>query len=165
MAAREKQKKKTRWLWTIAIIAAVVMALNLFYGTSFWLTPNQQGRYAFDREQYAQAAGQFEDPLWKGIAYYANQEFDKAAAQFSRLNTPGGYFNLGNAWAHLKEYPKAIEAYRKALELQPDYPQAEANWDQVSLFIPKEREKTGGDMGSAIGADEIDVEGVRHVGV
>ena len=121
-----------------------------------WLTANQQGQRAMDRGEYSEAAQLFEDPLWKGTAYYLEQDFSSALAEFAKLETAAGWFNRGNALAHLERYEEAMEAYEKALELQPDFPRAEANLAYMQPFLPLEFE--GGEMGTVgrdAAADEI----------
>ena len=66
-----------------------------------WLTPDQQGRYYFGKSDYKAAAESFQSPLWKGIAYYRSKNFEAAVEQFARVDTPEGYFNLGDTYAHL----------------------------------------------------------------
>ena len=55
-----------------------------------WLTANQQGQRAMDRGEYSEAAQLFEDPLWKGTAYYLEQDFSSALAEFAKLETAAG---------------------------------------------------------------------------
>ena len=40
---------------------------------SLWLTPDQQGRLAYERLEFSAAADLFDDPMWKGTA--AGQPF------------------------------------------------------------------------------------------
>jgi len=115
-----------------------------------WLTPDQQGQRAMDRGDYAESAMRFEDPLRKGTAYYLEQDFSSALGEFAKLDTAEGWFNRGNSLAHLERYEEAMEAYRRALELQPDFPRAEANLEYMEPFLPLEFE--GGEMGT-VGRD------------
>jgi Ca-activated chloride channel family protein len=127
-----------------------------FRFVDLWLTPDQQGQRAFDRGEYAEAARRFEDPLWKGTALYLEQDFASALAEFARLDTAEAWFDRGNALAHLERYEEAVEAYEKALELQPEFPRAEANLAYLQPFLPLEFE--GGEMGTVgrdAAADEI----------
>jgi len=121
-----------------------------------WLTQDQQGQRAFDRGDYSVAAEQFEDPLRKGTALYLTEDFEGALAEFARLDTAEAWFNRGNSLAHLERYEEAMEAYQKALELQPDYPWARANLEYLEPFLPLEFE--GGEMGTVgrdAAADEV----------
>jgi Ca-activated chloride channel family protein len=104
-----------------------------------WLTPDQQGRCYFERGDYAAAAEGFQDPLWKGIAYYRSKKFDAAIEQFARVETPEGYFNLGDAYAHLGRLDQAAASYEEALRRRPDYREARENRDLVQSLIQKKK--------------------------
>lgn len=121
-----------------------------------WLTQDQQGQKAFDKGDYAAAARHFEDPLRKGTALYLTENFEAALAEFAKLDTAEGWFNRGNALAHMERYEESLEAYQRALELRPDYSSARANLEYMEVFQPLEFE--GGEMGTVgrdAAADEI----------
>jgi Ca-activated chloride channel family protein len=105
-----------------------------------WLSADQQGRYYFEKGDYEEAAERFEDPLWKGIACYHEEDWDCAIDQFARLDTAEAYFNLGNAYAHSQNHVLAVTAYDQALERRPGWPEASENRQLVSALIPKEPE-------------------------
>jgi Ca-activated chloride channel family protein len=142
-------------------ILALLLALSAcgqpdFRFADLWFTPDQQGQRALDQGDYSEAAAHFEDPQRKGTAYYLGEDFSSALAQFAMVDTAEGWFNRGNALAHLERYEEAMDAYRQALELQPDFPRAEANLDYLEPFLPLETE--GGEMGTVgkdAAADEI----------
>jgi len=92
-----------------------------------WLTPDQQGRVAFDRGDYAAAAKLFADPMWRGIAAYRAYDFLAAAEAFRQVDTIDGRFALGNAEAQNHAYEKAIKAYEDVLAQQPDNAAAKTN--------------------------------------
>ena len=108
---------------------------------SLWLTPDQQGRYYFERGDYAAAAERFQDPLWKGIAYYRSRNFEAAVEQFSRVDTVEGYFNSGNAYAHSGKLEQAVTSYEEALRRKPDDTAAKENRDLVKSLIQKKKAK------------------------
>lgn len=121
-----------------------------------WFTADQQGQRAFDRGDYADAARLFEEPMRKGTAYYLEEDFNSALAEFAKVDTAEGWFNRGNALAQLERYQEAMEAYRRVLELEPEFPRAEANLAYLEPFLPLELE--GGEMGTVgrdAAADEI----------
>ena len=117
------------------MIGRTVVALLLILATvparaefiDWWLTPDQQGRYYYDRGDYQKAARAFTQPLWKALAFYAAQDYQSAAALFATLETARGYFYLGNALARQEQLAEAIAAYNKALELQAEFPEAGFN--------------------------------------
>jgi tetratricopeptide (TPR) repeat protein len=108
---------------------------------NLWLTPDQQGRYYFEKGDYKDAAERFQDPLWKGIAYYRSGKFEAAAEQFARLDTPEGYFNLGDAYAHFGQWEQAVASYEEALRRKPDDKAAKENRDLVQSLIRKKKAK------------------------
>ncbi len=123
----------------------------------WWLTPDQQGRLAYQRGEYALAAQRFSDPLWKGLAFYASQDFTSAAAWFATVETAYGYFYLGNALAHLGRLVDAVDAYQQALALDPGLAEAAANRDWVAglaALAEQEYEDAGG-TGGKLGADDV----------
>jgi Ca-activated chloride channel family protein len=110
-----------------------------------WLTPDQQGRMAFDRGNYHLAATLFVDPMWRGIAAYRAYDYLAAAEAFQTVNTAEGLFALGNAQAHNHAYDKAIKAYQDVLARQPNNAAAKINLEIVRAALEaaekKRREK------------------------
>jgi Ca-activated chloride channel homolog len=94
---------------------------------SLWLTPDQQGRIAFDRGDYRDAAKLFADSMWRGIAAYRAYDFLAAAEAFRKVDTIEGRFALGNAEAQNHAYERAIKAYEDVLKQQPDNAAAKTN--------------------------------------
>ncbi|MDN3273589.1 VWA domain-containing protein [Frankia sp. RB7] len=94
---------------------------------SLWLTPDQQGRLAFDRGDYRAAANLFADPMWRGISAYRAYDFIVAAQEFAKVETPEGTFALGNAQAQNHAFEKAIKAYDDLLKVQPGNLAAKTN--------------------------------------
>jgi len=125
-----------------------------------WLTPDQQGRYYLDKGDYQAAAARFESISWRGIAYYRGENFKAAAEMFSRIETEGGYFNLGNAWAHSRNYLLAVKAYDQVLELDPNHRGAlhnrkkiQAIIDEINLLSESQRAEQG-ESSKELGDDE-----------
>jgi Ca-activated chloride channel family protein len=136
----------------MALVVMACAAAGLAYRSWFtdgyslidlWLTPDQQGRYYFDRGNYAAAVERFQAPLWKGVAYYRSKNFDAAVEQFARVDTPEGYFNLGNAYARLGRLEEAVTSYTEALRRHPDYQAARENRELVQSLIQKKKAKEG----------------------
>ena len=106
-----------------------------------WLTPDQQGRYYFNKSNYKAAAERFQDPLWKGISYYRTKNYEAAIEQFSRVDTAEGYSNLGNTYAHLGQLEQALANYEEALRRKPDDIAVRDNRDLVQSLIQKKKAK------------------------
>ena len=137
-----------------------------------WLTRDQQGRLLLQLGRYTQAAARFNDLMWKGIAYYYNEDFMLAAEYFSRQDSDDALFNEANARAQGRDYVRAVSRYDRLLARTPDYPGATANRSQVSAIIDEidrlsasqqqeagastqDKQLSGDDAIPAQGADEI----------
>ncbi len=132
------------------VVIGCMAAGSLVYGfllkdhsgmIDLWLTRDQQGRYYFEKGDYKAAAKRFQDPLWKGIAYYRGKNFEAAIEQFSRVDTAQGCFNLGDAYAHLGRLEQAVMSYEEALRRKPDDRAAKENRDLVQSLIQKKKAK------------------------
>ncbi len=107
-----------------------------------WLTPDQQGRCYVRKGDYRRAAERFRDPSWKGIAYYKSGNFEAAASEFVLVQTAEGYFDLGDACAHLGELEKAQASFEEALRRRPNDKDIQENLELVkSLILEKAKKK------------------------
>ncbi len=115
--------------------AAILLAFKLLVPETaqaetfedMWLTPDQQGRLAYERGDFNAAAAHFKDPLWKGTALYRAGKFKEAVDTFGLSDTPEAWFDKGNALLHLGSFEDGITAYKKALEKRVGWADAEAN--------------------------------------
>ena len=82
-----------------------------------WLTPNQLGQFYMFNADYVRAAKSYDSLAWRGVAYYRAEDFKAAAEMFSRIESIEGHFNLANAWAHSRNYIKAVKSYNQVLQL------------------------------------------------
>ncbi len=126
-----------------------------------WMTPDQQGRYYLSKGDYQIAAQRFSDISWRGVAYYRDENFAAAVEMFSRIETVDGYFNLGNALAHGRNYVKAVQAYDKALVLDPEHAPALKNKafiqsivDQINQMTESQQAEDGVDRSKELGEDD-----------
>jgi len=123
----------------------------------WWLTPDQQGRLYFEREDYQKSSRAFVDTRWKALSFYRAKEYGPAADFFARLDTAEGFFYVGNSYARAEKLPEAIEAYKKALEEKPDFSEAAFNLDWVTGLWELDQKKyddAGGTDGQ-LGADKV----------
>ena len=144
---------------TIFSILCLAVAGPLFSaGTgSFWLTADQAGQRLMKQERYLEAAETFEDPAWRGVAYYRGGDFDSAAAVLGRVRGAEAAFNRGNALLFLGRYEEAIDSYGQALEMRPGWPAAQQTLDiaraRLDRLAPPEDDAGG--TGGKLGADKI----------
>ncbi len=114
-----------------------------------WKTKDQQGQAHFNKEQYQQAAEQFNDPLWQGSALYKAGEFEQALTAFQKESTADALFNQGNALAKLQRIDEAIEAYSQALQRDPNLVDAQENkaiLEQLKQQQENQEQQSGDDQ-------------------
>lgn len=127
-----------------------------------WLTPDQQGRILFQQGRYRAAADRFNNPMWKGLAWYYAEDFKLAAEYFSRVDTLEARFNRANALAHEQNYLPAVRAYDQVLSEDPNFKQAQQNRDIVQAIIDEinllsasqNDDRPGGDASRELGDDD-----------
>jgi Ca-activated chloride channel family protein len=110
-----------------------------FEFADLWFTSDQQGQNLFDDGDFVSAAEKFEDLYWKGVSYYMAKEYQLAAQTFYQLKTPQGYYNIGMCMAEMENWSEAIFAFEQALELNPDFKEAEHNLSEIKKLIPEKR--------------------------
>ena len=125
------------WVIHVASTAIIVTLTGCGDATfmDLWLTRDQQGQRLFDAGQYQAAGERFADPMRKGLASYAAENWDKAIKSFAEVDTPEGDFNRGNAHAQKGELITAVRMYDKALERRPLYREARANRDLFKRYL------------------------------
>jgi len=147
--------KAMRQMLMTAVLLATLTGNAQAAAIDWWLTPDQQGRVLFERGEYARAAQRFSDPLWKGLAFYASEDFVSAATWFSLVESAYSRFYLGNAMAHQDRLAEALAAYDEALTLQPDFEEAQfnRNWVQGLYELSQKEYDDFGGTGGKLGAD------------
>ncbi|SDW97800.1 VWA domain-containing protein [Marinobacter mobilis] len=131
--------------------------------TDAFLTPDQQGRLAFEAGRYSEAQQQFQDPYLRGLAAYRAADFSAAVAQFRQLDSPEAWFYLGNCLARQLEFSKARVAYKTALDKRSPWPAAEANLALVTRLgeaLDQQRQAS-----PDIGADDFRFDSTNDNGV
>ncbi len=134
---------------------SAILVLSAITWWGLWFTPDQQGQRLMNRGDYEAAAGVFQDPFHQGVAWFRAGEFEKAERAFARVADADAEYNRGNCLVMQGKYEEAVERYDRALQLRPDFDDAENN-RQIASTRAKLLERTGGDMGDQkLGADEI----------
>ncbi|KAA0969080.1 VWA domain-containing protein [Aureimonas fodinaquatilis] len=132
--------------WVVRI-TALLLAAQLFLPAqshasewrNIWLTPDQQGRLAFEREDFTSAAQLFHDPLWKAVALYRAGNFALAADTFP-TNTPAGWFNKGDALLRAGRFDDSVSAFETALAGRQNWPEAEANLALAKRLLQQQQD-------------------------
>ncbi|MFA6052382.1 MAG: VWA domain-containing protein [Methylobacter sp.] len=105
-----------------------------------WQTKDQQAQQAFNKQDYAKAAAQFENPNWKAAAHYKAGEYGKALENLKNSKSASSAYNQGNALAQAGQLEQALKAYEKALGLNPNDSDAKTNKDIVEKELEKQKQ-------------------------
>ena len=111
-----------------------------FDWNNLWVTPDQQASEAYKKEDMQQAAELFDDPEWKATAQYKSGQYEKSIKSLEGLEGAENWYNKGNAFTQLGRYPEAIEAYKKALELEPAHEDAKYNKESVEKQLEQNKQ-------------------------
>ncbi len=165
----------TRWLETTRLVrrSLFLLAFCLISGcdtvvngqfADYFLTKDQQGRYAFEQHQYQQASDRFTDPMWKGVASYNAGRYEQAAMEFTQVRSADALFNRGNALIGNREYTQAILAFEQALEIDKGHQGARNNLEltaAVIIYLNQARQEGG----TEVGADEYRFDNTTNEGL
>jgi Ca-activated chloride channel homolog len=114
-----------------------------------WKTKDQQGQAHFNKQEYQQAAEQFNNPLWQGSAHYKAGDYEQALKAFQQHNSAEALFNQGNALAKLQKFDDAIAAYEQALQRDPNLVDAKENkalLEQLKQQQENQKQQAGDDQ-------------------
>lgn len=107
------------WLLALPLLLVLPQPGQAFEFTDLWLRPDQQGRILLQAGQPGEAARRFADSQWQGLALYQAGDYAAAAERFAQGQGAAAHYNRGNALARAGELEAALDAYERALELQP----------------------------------------------
>jgi Ca-activated chloride channel family protein len=123
-------------VWFLILLLPTPRA-HAFDWASLWQRPDQRGYEALQQEQNERAAKLFEDPQWRSAAQYRAGKFADSASSLTGVDSAEGNYNRGNALAKAGQLEGAIGAYDRALELDPELPDAAYNRDLVKDYLDK----------------------------
>jgi Ca-activated chloride channel family protein len=101
----------------------------------WFFTPDQQGMLLLKMSRYEQASERFTDPSWKAIACYYAEDWDCAQEEFGKVPTEAGVYNMATAAAQAGSYKLARDIYALLLTIDPDYPDAQNNFEIVARIV------------------------------
>ncbi|MBO9170734.1 VWA domain-containing protein [Rhizobium sp. L245/93] len=134
------------WVVRVAIVLLslpMLMPVHAEAGelADMWLTPDQQGRIAYQRDEYQAASSHFADPMWKGVALYRAGKFAEAVDAFAAVDSAESWYDQGNALMHLSKFDEAVAAFKKALEQKKGWPEAISNLAIAQHLLKIEKDK------------------------
>lgn len=127
-------------LFPLALLPLVPQPAQAMDWESLWSRPDQRAETMIQQDPKA-AAQALDDPDWKGSALYRAQDYDSAAKQFGQSTNANAQYNRGNALAREGELQAALDAYDKALELDPDDADTHFNRDLVQQLLDQQQQQ------------------------
>ena len=130
-------------------VVALLLAPLLFQSNSvealewqdLWATGDQQGAEALELDNAERAKSLFTHPQWRGSAAYRATDYEAAAEAFFTDETADGLYNSGKALAKSGDFDSAIEAYERALELEPALEDAIFNRDLLEKLKQEQEQE------------------------
>ncbi|BED88562.1 hypothetical protein PspMM1_10300 [Pseudoalteromonas sp. MM1] len=111
---------------------------------SFFKNTDQQALDAYKNKDFEQAANADSSSL-KGAALYQQGNFDAAREAFSKDKSAAGFYNYANALAKSGQLEQAIDAYKQAQTLQPNFSEAADNQALVEQLLEQQQQQQEGD--------------------
>lgn len=123
-----------RGVLVVALFLLPQMAQALSFN-DLWKTKDQQAQELFKQEKYAEAKDLFQNEEWQAACNYKLGDYERAAQLYQDRFTAEGFFNYGTSKAKLGDFESALEAYEKALELEPQHEDALYNKNVIEEFL------------------------------
>ena len=111
---------------------------------SFLKNTDQQALDAYKNKDFERAANADSSSL-KGAALYQQGNFNAALEAFSKDKSATGFYNYANALAKSGQLEQAIDAYRQAQTLQPNFSEAADNQALVEQLLEQQQQQQEGD--------------------
>lgn len=132
-------------IFYMLVIGVTIPFFNPHADASIWKNEQQNAFQAYQGKNYKLASELYHAPLEKGCAYYKEKNYKSALVQFSRaeIEMPKNsavMYNKGNALAQLKQLDKAIEAYKQAIAIRPNFKQAIENKKLLEALSKKQQQ-------------------------
>ena len=107
---------------------------------SFLKNTDQQALDAYKNKDFERAANADSSSL-KGSALYQQGNFDAALEAFSNDKSATGFYNYANALAKSGQLEQAIDAYKQAQMLQPNFSEAADNQALVEQLLEQQQQQ------------------------
>ena len=107
---------------------------------SFLKNTDQQALDAYKNKDFERAANADSSRL-KGAALYQQGNFDAALEAFSKDKSATGFYNYANALAKSGQLEQAIDAYKQAQTLQPNFSEAADNQALVEQLLEQQQQQ------------------------
>lgn len=123
------------------LVAPMVPSPAMAFGwDDLWSRPDQRAEALIEKDP-KRAAEQLERPDWRGSAQYRAGDYESAASNFSKSDSPDAAYNRGNALARAGDLEAAITSYEQAMKAQPGYEDASHNLELVKQLLDQQQQE------------------------
>jgi Ca-activated chloride channel family protein len=131
------------WVMVVPLLCLPLLPGKANAGTwdDLWRRADQQAAQALSKGDAARAMQMANGPVWRGTAAYRAGKYDDAAAAWKSAPGADAQYNMGNALARAGKYHEALDAYDRALKLDPALADAKANRDAVDAWMRKQEQQ------------------------
>jgi Ca-activated chloride channel homolog len=126
-------------VWLVCLLLPAPRAAA-FEWRDLWKRADQQGYEAMQAQQPQRAAELFADPQWRAAAEYRIGDYARSVTTLQALDDVTAHYNRGNALARAGQLEPAIEAYDRALDLDPEHADAIYNRALLEELLEQQRQ-------------------------
>lgn len=125
------------WVLLAALALSPIMAppAHAEGWRDWWQRPDQQAAQALQDGDAKKAQQLAQDPALRGAAAYRAADYASAAEALQQAKGADAAYNLGNALAKQQQFKQALDAYDRALKLDPHHQDALANRQAVEDWM------------------------------
>ncbi len=140
-----------RQCFTILLLSVVTQSAHADWA-SWWRTPEQQAKSAYEKGDVDQLNIIAPDNTWKGVAAHETGEYEEAARLFNeeseQLRLDGNQdaanrtlYNRGVSEVRAGQYQNAVETFDQVLEQNPDFADAQHNRDIAQQLVQQQAQE------------------------
>ncbi len=115
--------------------------VNALSWQDLWLTQDQQGNQAFQKEDFKKAAELYKDKNWQAAAQYKNGDFADAAKNFSQNQSVQAQYNRATSLAKANKLKEALEIYNELLKKSPEHEDAKFNKKLIEDLMKQQEQQ------------------------
>jgi Ca-activated chloride channel family protein len=127
-----------QWCWAGLLLTGLSACGINSKHPDWWYSKDYQGQLLENAGRYEEAAERFENDDHRAVAYFKAGNFEAAADLFAMDSSASASYNRGLALAKLGRYDEAMNAFGKAISLDPSL-QTKVNSSIQQTAAAKER--------------------------